>query len=887
MIACSDDKIVLYERADRLGQWKEQYRFRTKTRPAQDMSCATARGDTLLVFGSKDYELILEIHERVEGQWRFLQNLETGLRLNGDVTDRTFAWAGDRFSVGNRQTLKVFEKQAVWQLQQELALDGFVSKSVCASEDHIAVTSRDTLVFYQRSRQNVWVKTPGFAIERQLESIDERCAMHDDTLVYSGNRMWMVMRLSNAGQWTVESQTAGYFVDVEAVYLDEYGLTFWEPDKRTASIHRKNQTGQWSTLANETVQFSFEVTSLLVGGDEMMAFGSQWEVQRADGGRWSVVNTLDEKLFQFVEDGEFGRVIAMNKNWLAVASPETYDWNPLLNALGDVTLYHRASENEPWVFKQALEGPRNFNSVSESAFEFGRAMVMDDKHLIIASRESTDTALHIYELDGEQWKLVNRLPSPVQNQRIDFGKTLAVQGSTLVVGSGINAVFVYEKQDGDTTWTVPSTLIETEDPDGACFGCQIDVHDDVLVIGAPDALRGPMYGGGRVNVYRRQTYGQWGLESSLTSPSGEPGVSFGTGVSFDGEYLLVSSLRSLSFIRYNDVDKTWDTEQVVFGAEGEYFEGAVVLENKMAVVHTKAGIKVFERLTGTEPWRSSLVFRPKDVLSTSNYGDALAFNGDVFAASATDGAEGFFKRRVYLSNVRLVQPSVTSLNVPWNGSADIDLGVKTELPGNVVCKVVDSPQHGKLVEGTPWVYTAAQDYAGPDAFSYSCTVGDTEFGPWPVDVVIGDGAQMLLIAERTYTYTEEKGQLSIYITLAQGEREGARFKLVGRNGGATKGEVYLDQRLGAIRYYAKAGASEQDQIKLIATKGEQQSPEATLTITFERPVPAEKGASQDDGCQSAHGRPQSAGGIWVIVGLGLLVYRRRRKKIGQSGSMRC
>lgn len=162
-------------------------------------------------------------------------------------------------------------------------------------------------------------------------------------------------------------------------------------------------------------------------------------------------------------------------------------------------------------------------------------------------------SVYLFQHDGTQWTLAQRLVAPDAQSGALFGIDVALDGSALVVGARLHdspaagggalevdqgAVYVYRLLAGQ--WTLeqrltPALALGAE----AQFGWAVALHGDTLAVGAPDA------GEGIVDVYQH-TGGAppWQLQQRLGRPSGSGFAgpnAFGRALSLGLDQLLVGA----------------------------------------------------------------------------------------------------------------------------------------------------------------------------------------------------------------------------------------------------------------------------------------------------------------------------------------------------------
>jgi hypothetical protein len=133
----------------------------------------------------------------------------------------------------------------------------------------------------------------------------------------------------------------------------------------------------------------------------------------------------------------------------------------------------------------------------------------------------------------------------------NFGKALAMDGNTLVVGAPQHhflevkgAAYVFEK-DSSGTWQETAKLLASDGEAGDLFGSAVAVSGTRVLIGAyQDDDKGSS--AGAAYLFERSTTGNWN-ETKLTASDGAADDLFGYALDMDGDTLAISA--------YQDDDK--------------------------------------------------------------------------------------------------------------------------------------------------------------------------------------------------------------------------------------------------------------------------------------------------------------------------------------------
>ncbi|MGE3841439.1 MAG: hypothetical protein AB7I50_07615 [Vicinamibacterales bacterium] len=218
---------------------------------------------------------------------------------------------------------------------------------------------------------------------------------------------------------------------------------------------------------------------------------------------------------------------------------------------------------------------------------------------------------------------VAQAQTTVQSQRLTeapadvgdaFGRRVALSGSTLIVGMNgdddeggdAGAAVVFVKEDGQ--WVRRQKLVVSALETGDFFGWSVAIDGDVAVVGAPgDDRRMPtgvvlesVPNRGAAYVFRRNTAGDWELETRLEGEGAETLDEFGGRVAVSGDTILVSAYHDdhpvgstatggaadlgsvWVFVRSNG---SWQQQaRLVAPHQGQWFGFALAIEGDRAVI---------------------------------------------------------------------------------------------------------------------------------------------------------------------------------------------------------------------------------------------------------------------------------------------------------------
>jgi hypothetical protein len=234
--------------------------------------------------------------------------------------------------------------------------------------------------------------------------------------------------------------------------------------------------------------------------------------------------------------------------------------------------------------------------------QFGRYIAMSDNTLAVTSRilpegniSCSGKAVFIFVKDNNAtWQQQARLTEEEICAHASFGKELALDGDTLVVGApsetffNDGAAFVFQRNA--TTWSLAKTLKPPADGSAGeqLFGSSVAVSNGRVAVGAPVAVREKatvfVYSDGAWNSPQR-------LERSVAVHSdwGALLPTFGSGgLTFDGELLVAVDLGGGAAYIFADDGTGFFVEQMqVVQEDGEFsafFGNTVVMGNGFLAV---------------------------------------------------------------------------------------------------------------------------------------------------------------------------------------------------------------------------------------------------------------------------------------------------------------
>jgi hypothetical protein len=184
---------------------------------------------------------------------------------------------------------------------------------------------------------------------------------------------------------------------------------------------------------------------------------------------------------------------------------------------------------------------------------FGYAVALDGDVAVVGAPFKTvgttiyQGAAYIFTRSGAVWSQQAELTLPDGAVEDYFGKSVAIDGSTAVIGSpdrtvnghvSQGAAYVYTRSG--TFWSLQAVLTAGDGVAWDRFAATLALENDLAVVGAPGRDEDDHYGQGVAYVFTRSD-DAWSLRTKLTATGGAASDAFGTSLAVDGTSLLVGA----------------------------------------------------------------------------------------------------------------------------------------------------------------------------------------------------------------------------------------------------------------------------------------------------------------------------------------------------------
>lgn len=300
---------------------------------------------------------------------------------------------------------------------------------------------------------------------------------------------------------------------------------------------------------------------------------------------------------------------------------------------------------------------------------FGIVAIDGDTAVIGAPRDDDERgSAYVYRLINGTWQQIKKLTADVPSTNDYFGSSVAIGGSTIIVGtpSGSGAVqdsgvaYVFREDGGDWVQIAKLEGNDANEDDG--FGTSVAIDGDTVLVGAIyDRDLVPV--GGSAYIFR-EVGGVWQEIAKLTPDDGVVAEFFGSGVAIEGDTAVVGaqlgktmdSTETGSVYVFREIGGAWQQMTELLADDGMAFDlfglglgidGDFVLVGSPYSGNGGAAY-LFEESAGN--WQQIRKFTPPDPNSSDDFGTHVVIKGDLMVIGAPgDEENGTGSGAVYVS----------------------------------------------------------------------------------------------------------------------------------------------------------------------------------------------------------------------------------------------
>jgi hypothetical protein len=263
-------------------------------------------------------------------------------------------------------------------------------------------------------------------------------------------------------------------------------------------------------------------------------------------------------------------------------------------------------------------------------------------------------AVYVFEyLDGN-WVETQKLTASDGARSDQFGQSIAVSDSTIVVGAPLKviggnffqgAAYVFEYLDG--SWVETQKLTGSDGAADDNFGNSVAITGSTIVVGARGSAIGGNINQGAAYVFERQG-GSWVEARKLIAGDGGAGDFFGWSVSVSGSTIVAGAFRDQiggnldqgSAYVFERQGGSWVETQKLTAGVNSRFGYSVAVSGSIIAVGTQGGqgAYVFGRQGGS--WVQTQNLTASDGSASGSFGWSVAASGPTIVASADGSSIG-------------------------------------------------------------------------------------------------------------------------------------------------------------------------------------------------------------------------------------------------------
>ncbi|HQR36431.1 MAG TPA: putative Ig domain-containing protein, partial [Blastocatellia bacterium] len=285
---------------------------------------------------------------------------------------------------------------------------------------------------------------------------------------------------------------------------------------------------------------------------------------------------------------------------------------------------------------------------------FGHKVAISGETAVVAADQddiggNTDQgSAYVFKRNGASWSQQKKLTGANSAAYDRFGSSVAISGTTILIGSasdddnannvqdcGTAYVFVFDGVD----WAQQAKLAAADLAANDYFGFSVDISGDLAVIGAygKNGFQGAAY------VFARHA-AIWTQQQKLAPGDGEAGDWFGGSVSVDGNTIIsgayvggnINQGAAYVYQVYADIGQSQKIAGDGFAATGESFGGAIAISGDTAAIsawnwqnHTGI-VRIYTR-NANNSWTYSQSISASNGNPGDYFGSSLAIDGNILA----------------------------------------------------------------------------------------------------------------------------------------------------------------------------------------------------------------------------------------------------------------
>ena len=299
-------------------------------------------------------------------------------------------------------------------------------------------------------------------------------------------------------------------------------------------------------------------TSILVGAPDVNdERGAAYIFEKSGDGSWSQSARI--ALSDTSAEGEFGSSVAQDGELAFIGAPGEND--------GQGAIYVYQKSGDAWTQQAHIANPD-----TATGFSFGEAIAVEGNQLFVGAPEDKGGAVHVFTNDAGSWTKQATLTSRSVDEEAVFGATIAIKGNQVLVGAprhaaGSGAVFVYNHNVDNNSWTSGGRLVAYDGGPRSGFGASVAFVGSSAWIGAPgvDGGKGALY-----EFQRAEDGNAWAGVTKVAGPERTRSAQFAATMAV-GQNVAVAGLVGADYgagtaaiMELNDGNNQWAVASTVF-----------------------------------------------------------------------------------------------------------------------------------------------------------------------------------------------------------------------------------------------------------------------------------------------------------------------------------
>jgi nucleoside-specific outer membrane channel protein Tsx len=314
---------------------------------------------------------------------------------------------------------------------------------------------------------------------------------------------------------------------------------------------------------------------------------------------------------------------------------------------------------DPWVQQAELTA-----SDGAAADDFGKHVAMDGSTVVVGAPQktigsnSTQGAAYVFVQTSGTWVQQAELTASDGAAFDEFGSSVAVSGSTIVVGAGWRTVgsnnsqgaaYVFVESNG--TWSQQAELTASDGANNNYFGFSVAVSGSTVAVGAPGyPAVGSNVAQGAAYVFA-ESGGTWSQQAELTASDGAAYDQLGSSVAVSGSTVVAGApchdlCQGVAYV-FVESGGTWSQQAELTASDGAAYDNfgwSVALSSSTVVVGaphhmvgsniTQGAAYVFAESGGT--WNQQAELTSSDGVAYDYFGSSVAIGGSSVVAGAPE-----------------------------------------------------------------------------------------------------------------------------------------------------------------------------------------------------------------------------------------------------------